>query len=52
MMEMGKIDIAARTGHFWAYATAWSHEIRATFYSIGSLFVIWMGVQVIWVVLT
>lgn len=44
--------VAARAGHFWAYATAQSHEIRATFYTIGSLIVIWMGVQVIWVVLT
>ncbi|MGI3185924.1 MAPEG family protein [Nioella aestuarii] len=44
--------VAARAGHFWAYATAKSHEIRATFYTIGSLIVIWMAVQVLWVVLT
>ena len=44
--------LAARAGHFWAYATAQSHEIRATFYTIGSLIVIWMGVQVLWVALT
>lgn len=44
--------LAARAGHFWAYATAQSHEIRASFYTIGSLIVIWMGVQVLWVALT
>ena len=44
--------LAARVGHFWAYATARSHEVRASFYTIGSLIVIWMGAQVLWVLLT
>lgn len=44
--------LAARAGHFWAYATARSHEMRATFYTVGSLIVIWMGAQVLWVALT
>lgn len=44
--------LAARAGHFWAYATARSHETRATFYTVGSIIVIWMGGQVLWVVLT
>lgn len=44
--------LIARAGHFWAYATARSHEVRASFYTIGSLIVIWMGVQVLWVVMT
>lgn len=44
--------VAARAGHFWAYATAKSHEVRASFYTVGSLIVIWMAVQVLWVVLT
>lgn len=35
--------VLARAGHFWAYATARSHETRATFYTIGSLAVIAMA---------
>jgi len=35
---------ATRLGHFWAYFTAKSHEIRATFFSIGSFIVIGMAV--------
>ncbi|WP_420397669.1 MAPEG family protein [Nioella sp.] len=46
------VFLFARAGHFWAYATAQSHEIRAAFYTIGSLIVIWMGAQVLWVALT
>ena len=43
--------VLARLAHFWAYATARSHETRATFYSIGSLIVIYMVIHVLWVVL-
>lgn len=35
--------VVARAGHFWAYATAKPHEIRATFYTFGSLIVIGMA---------
>jgi len=35
---------ASRLGHFWAYFTAKSHEVRATFFSISSLIVIGMAV--------
>lgn len=40
--------VLARLAHFFAYATAASHEIRATFYTIGSLSVIGMAVYVVW----
>jgi len=43
--------VAARLGHFWAYATKQTHEIRATFYSIGSLIVIYMACHALWSVL-
>jgi glutathione S-transferase len=36
--------VASRLGHFWAYFTAKSHEVRATFFSIGSFIVIGMAV--------
>ncbi len=36
--------VATRLAHFWAYFTARSHEVRATFFSIGSLIVIGMAV--------
>jgi glutathione S-transferase len=36
--------VAARLAHFWAYSTAKPHEVRATFFSIGSLIVIGMAV--------
>jgi uncharacterized membrane protein YecN with MAPEG domain len=36
--------VASRLAHFWAYSTAKSHELRATFFSIGSLIVIGMAV--------
>jgi len=37
--------VAARLAHFWAYVTAKPHEVRATFFSIGSLIVIGMAVS-------
>ncbi|MEJ2580242.1 MAG: MAPEG family protein [Acidobacteriota bacterium] len=36
--------VAARLLHFWAYLTAKPHEVRATFFTIGSLIVIGMAV--------
>ncbi len=36
--------VASRLGHFWAYFTGRSHEIRATFFTIGSMIVIGMAV--------
>ena len=44
--------VAARLGHFWAYATAQSHEVRATFYTIGSLIVIYLAAAALWAALT
>jgi len=35
--------VLARFAHFWAYGMEKSHEVRATFYSIGSLIVIYMA---------
>ena len=37
--------VAARLAHFVAYATKQTHEVRATFYTIGSLIVIYMAVH-------
>ena len=36
--------VAARAAHAVAYATAQSHEVRATFYTVGSVIVIGMAV--------
>lgn len=44
--------VMARLGHFVAYATKQSHEMRATFYSVGSLIVIYMALHVLWSALT
>lgn len=41
--------VAARVLHFWAYFTQQSHEVRATFYTIGSLIVIYMAVHTLWI---
>ena len=43
--------VAARLAHFFAYATKKTHEVRATFYTIGSLIVIYMGLHTLWIVL-
>ncbi|MFD2101866.1 MAPEG family protein [Tabrizicola soli] len=43
--------VVARLLHALAYATRQSHEIRATFYSAGSLIVIYMAVHVLITVL-
>ena len=43
--------VVARAAHFWAYATKQSHEVRATFYTIGSLIVIYMACQTLWAAL-
>ena len=43
--------VMARLAHTWAYGTAQNHEVRATFYSMGSLLVMVMAVWVLAVVL-
>jgi glutathione S-transferase len=43
--------VAARFAHTIAYSTAQSHEVRATFYTVGSLIVIAMAVWVLAVAL-
>jgi uncharacterized MAPEG superfamily protein len=43
--------VAARAAHAVAYATAASHEIRATFFTIGSLSVVYMALHALWVTL-
>jgi glutathione S-transferase len=42
--------VGARALHALAYATKRSHEVRATFYTIGSVIVIVMAVWVLWAV--
>jgi uncharacterized MAPEG superfamily protein len=44
--------VLARGAHTIAYATAQSHEVRSTFYTVGSLAVIYMAVHVLVVALT
>lgn len=44
--------VMARLAHFLAYATKRSHETRATFYTIGSIMVIYMAVHVLWLALS
>lgn len=44
--------VLARIAHFAAYATKQIHEMRATFYTIGSLIVIYMAGHVLWSALT
>ena len=44
--------VLARIAHFFAYATRQVHEVRATFYTIGSLVVIYMAGHVLWSALT
>lgn len=39
--------VAARLGHAWAYATAQNHEVRAAFYTVGSVVVIVMALWVL-----
>ena len=43
--------VLARLAHFAAYATKQTHEVRATFYTIGSFIVIYMVIHVLWVIL-
>ena len=43
--------VVVRLAHFWAYATKQIHEVRATFYTVGSLIVIYMALHVLWRVL-
>ena len=44
--------IVARLAHFWAYATAQDHEIRATFFSIGALIIAALAVIGLYAALT
>lgn len=44
--------VLARLAHFAAYTTAQTHEVRATFYTIGSVIVIVMAVYVLWSAIT
>ncbi|WP_397541881.1 MAPEG family protein [Roseovarius salis] len=39
--------VVARLGHGWAYLAARNHEVRATFYTIGSVIVIFMALWVL-----
>ena len=39
--------VATRALHFWAYSTAKSHEVRATFFTIGSVIIMAMAVMVL-----
>ena len=39
--------VLSRLAHTWAYATAQNHEVRATFFSIGSIVVILMALWVL-----
>ncbi len=43
--------VIARALHAWAYATAQSHEVRSTFYTFGSLSVMYMAGHVLVVAL-
>ena len=43
--------VLSRLLHFWAYATARSHDLRATFWTMGVLIVIGMAVRVLIVAL-
>lgn len=40
--------VLARLAHFVAYATKQTHEVRATFYTIGSSLVIYMALHILW----
>lgn len=43
--------VGARVLHAWAYLTKQNHEVRATFYTIGSLIVIYMALHALAVLL-
>lgn len=43
--------VLARAAHALAYATKQSHEMRANFYTLGSLIVIYMALHALWVLL-
>ena len=44
--------VLARAAHFVAYVTKQRHEVRATFYTVGSLIVIYMAGATLWHVAT
>jgi uncharacterized MAPEG superfamily protein len=39
--------VLSRLAHTWAYATAQNHEVRATFFSVGSIVVMFMALWVL-----
>lgn len=39
--------VLARAGHFIAYINGWSHEVRATFFTIGSLIIMGMAISTV-----
>lgn len=43
--------VVTRLAHFWAYGTGQSHEVRATFYTIGSAIVIYMALHTLFTVI-
>lgn len=43
--------VVARAAHSVAYTTRQTHEVRATFYTIGSLIVIYMALHALFVLL-
>jgi uncharacterized MAPEG superfamily protein len=43
--------VAMRLIHAIVYATKQTHEVRATFYTVASLIVIYMALHVLWAVL-
>ena len=43
--------VLSRALHFWAYLSAQTHDLRATLWTIGSLFLIWMTLSVLWAAL-
>jgi uncharacterized MAPEG superfamily protein len=44
--------LVARLAHFWAYATAQDHEIRATFFSIGAIIIAVLAIIGLYAALT
>jgi len=41
--------VVSRLAHFAAYYTAQTHDLRATFWTVGSLIIVFMSVWVVWV---
>lgn len=41
--------VATRLLHFWAYATAQIHDIRATLWTLGVLILLYLTLRVVWI---